>query len=413
MSKSLVDALGNGAWSVSTVVFDLNDIVDDEGRPISERRADAAARVGVEMEMRACPYSGIRHGKQMNVSALVQISHYINPVLAEMSAFNRQVSNGNPVTWSHILAAIVDQLSGPAIYLLQHRSERGPVPAQMAVGHKLAAGFFGVLRGLHERLAQGVEIPVELDIFMDIVDETGALVGASEACAGSPPMIRKASAALIEANAEQEAHIDPLRMKIACCLAQQVQLGIFWQLYDKLHLWSLIRGPQRQHLAPFNDFLKRKLTTAEEGIALQAPPPPDVRKLPDVLEAQRREALSAALRDAADAQELEEDIRCATALLQEPGSAIRYTGDIPTLARDVANYLHTHRLFKDELSRLEQELRGYLNYPNDAPIDLGLAVFPRPQALPWYELIVGRKFGSDGHLSGSTTGVRVCPVSVV
>ena len=74
MSKSLVEALSEGAWSVSAVVFDLNDIVDNEGRPVSERRADAAARAGVEMEMRQCPYAGIRHDKWMNVSALAQIS---------------------------------------------------------------------------------------------------------------------------------------------------------------------------------------------------------------------------------------------------------------------------------------------------------------------------------------------------
>ena len=60
MSKSLEDALSEGAWSVSAVMFDLNDTLDDEGRPISERRADAEARVGVEMDMRECPFSGIR-----------------------------------------------------------------------------------------------------------------------------------------------------------------------------------------------------------------------------------------------------------------------------------------------------------------------------------------------------------------
>ena len=48
MSKSLVNALGDGAWSVSEVIFDLNDMLDDEGRPISERRCPRAATTAAE-----------------------------------------------------------------------------------------------------------------------------------------------------------------------------------------------------------------------------------------------------------------------------------------------------------------------------------------------------------------------------
>ena len=98
MSKNLVDALNGGAWSVSAVIFDLNDMLDDEGRPISERRANAAVRAGVEMDMRECPYAGIRHGRLMNTSALAQVSHHYNPVMGEIAAFRRQTAGEDPRT---------------------------------------------------------------------------------------------------------------------------------------------------------------------------------------------------------------------------------------------------------------------------------------------------------------------------
>lgn len=406
MSKSLVEALAEGAWSVSAVVFDLNDMVDDEGRPISERRADAAVRVGVEMEMRQCPYAGIRHDKWMNFSALGQISRYYNPVLEEMAAF-RRLLEGASATWDDILAGVIDQLARPAIYLLQQRNAQGPVPAQMAVGHKLAAGYFGVMCGLHERLALGAKLPVTAESFLNLVDEMGALVGASEVCAGSPQMLRKVSTALVEGSSDSRVEIDRLRLDIARCLALQVQLGIFWNLYDRVHLWQLIRGELRGHLTPYNSFLARKLERAEDDVDALAPAPPSCAALPDALDAQLRSRLADALSDIADPQALEEDLRTATELLGEPGSVIHYDGEHAPFALRVAHYLNAHRLFVAELSRVELELRGHLGFSGDTPISLGAAVFPAPQALSWYELILGRRLGEQGRLTGSSTGVRV------
>ncbi len=410
MSKSLLDALDEGAWSVSAVVFDLDDMLDNEGRPVSERRADAEARVGVEMEMRECPYGGIRHNRLMNISALAQISQYYTPVLAEMAAFRREIAGAN-ASWADILAGVVDLLAGPAIYLLTQRKPQGPVPAQIAVGHKLAAGYFGVLRSLHERLALGASLPVSVDSFLDLVEETGALVGASEACAGSLPMIRKASTALLEGTADTQIEIDRVRLDMARCLALQVQLGIFWHLYDRAHLWSIVRGDIREHLTPYNDFLVRKLQSVQNDMDDSAPPRPNVAMLPDALAATLRDKLAIALNDAADPQTLQEDSRSATELLSEPGSVIHYAGVAAPLVQRVASYLHTYRLFGAELSRLELQLRELLNYPANTPIRLGVAVFPTPQALPWYELILGRHVGEDSHLTGNSVGVRIPPSS--
>lgn len=399
MSKSLVNALGDGAWSVSEVIFDLKDMLDDEGRPISERRADAVVRAGVEMEMRECPFGGVREGHLMNVSALVQISRYFDDAMAEMSAFRREAGAG--ATWYDMLVCIVDLLSQPAIYLLRQHSTSGPVPARMAVCHKLAAGFFGVLRGLHERLALGAELPLTVDRLLQLVDETGALLGASEACAGSPPMLRKACTALVEGIPPSTLRIEPARLSIARCLALQVQLGIFWHLYDEVHLWSLVRGRFSAHLTPRNHFLVEKLASARNGFGESAPPRPAVTALPQGLDAGLRRWLADALGDTTSPLVLEEDVRTVCALLDTTDTkAIRYDGDTAALALGVAQYLYAQRLITSELSRLEQELRAHLGFPAANPIHLGAAVFPIPQALTWYELIVGSRTGADSRLAG-------------
>ena len=409
MSKSLVDALRGEAWSVSAVVFDLNDMLDNEGRPISERRADAVVRSGVEMEMRECPYSGIRNGHLMNVSALAQISRYFNHAAAEMAAYRRAA--GKNATWFDMLTSIVDLLSQPAIYLLQQHNETGPVPADAAVCHKLAAGFFGVLRGIHERIALGVAVPLTVDGLLEVVDEMGALLGASEACAGSPLMIRRACRALMEGTPEGRVVIESARLERSRCLALQVQLGIFWHLYDQTHQWALLRGEFSGQLTPGNKFLKYKLDDAFNKQPAQAPQRPLGGMLPAVLDADLRVNLGAALSDNADPQALEQDMQDATLLLNTPGSIIRFDGDAAVLARRVACYLRVHRLITAELSRLEQELRANLDYPADTPVRLGPAVFPIPQALFWYEHTLGRHIGADGRLTGSYSGTR-SPASV-
>lgn len=403
MSKSLNDALGGGAWSVSAVMFDLNDMLDDEGRPVSERRADAMVRAGVEMDMRHCPYAGVRHGKWMNASALVQITHHYNSVMDEVAAFRRTLAEPG---WDDVLAIVLDQLARPAIHLLQTGSRDGPVPACSAVGHKLAAGFFGVMRTLHERRALGADIPVTVDAFLQLVDETNALVGPAEVCAGSAPMIRNASRTLIEGEARDGADLTPERMEIARCLALQVQLGIFWRHYDRLHAWELIRGETRQHLKPANEFLNRKLQRALDEVPQALPARPDPKRLPSGLEEEVRYRLADALRDAAAPQALDEDRQMAEQLLGQAGSAIAYEGKAAPFALRVARYLNAYRLFAQELDRLERRLRVLLDKVSDAPVGLGGTVFPLPQALPWYEMVMGRRVGADGHLTGSSTGLR-------
>lgn len=405
MPQSLLDALGDDAWSVSAVIFDLNDMLDDEGRPVSERRADAAVRAGVEMDMRVCPYAGIRQGKWMNYSALMQLSRHYDAVMGEMGTFRRRAA-GATASWDDILAGVLDQLARPAIHLLQQRDARGAVPAQAAVSHKLAAGFFGVMRNLHEQIALGADFPVSVEAFLQLVEQQNALVGPAEVCAGSPQMIRNTCMTLIDGGNRPAVVLEDARLEMARWLALQVQLGIFWQLYDRCHVWELIRGDTRQQLRPSNVFLVRKLERALDEVPQSMPPPADGARLPAGLDAASRQRLADALRDAAAPAALAEDLQTAEQLLGQPGSAIAYAGVAAPFAFKVASYLNTHRVFTEELCRLEQRLRDLLGMTGAAPIRLGRTVSPLPQALPWYELVVGRRVGASGHLTGSSAGMR-------
>lgn len=406
MSKSLVDALDGGAWSVSEVIFDLDDMLDDEGRPVSERRADAAVRVGVEMDVRECPYPGIRHNQLMNASALAQVGKHYNDVLDEVAIFRSQVGGSN-ATWSDILAAVMDQLSRPAIWLLEQRDTSGPVPARTAVSHKLGAGFFGVMRTLHERIALGKTMPVSVEDFLALTDETGALLGASEACAGPAKMIRKASTVLVAGDTVDEPELDSARLDIARHLALQVELGVFWRLYDHTHYWAIVRGEIRQHLTPWNDYLARQMELAEHSLDTTEPGRPQGAALPHALRKESRQKLAAAIEDAPPDANLAEDLRVAGELLADGRSVIAYDGDTEALLLRIAHYLNAHRTFLAEISRLERDLREQLGYPVGSPIKLGAAAFPAANALPWYERILGRRVDESGRLTGDSVGIRI------
>lgn len=405
MSKHLVNALNGEAWSVSGLVFDLNDKLDDEGRPLSERRAVAAVRAGVEMEMRECPYKDARHGKLMNVSALEQIAQHFDPVLADIAAFRRQLG-GESANWFHILAGVLDQLAGPAFFLLEQRDPMARVPTATAVGHKLAEGYFGVLRGLHESLALDEGLPVTSEALLARVVQTGALIGQSEVCAGSTKMLQRATEALIDGRPEGDELLPSARLERACCLALQVQLGILWDLYDRAHLAELMCAKTSTQLVPANDFLRRKLASAvlEHG-SLQVRRP-GATALPAVLTVEKHEQLGAALQERARPEVLQDDLNDAMALLQQPGSVLGYTGNREAMAQRVACYLHGYRLFKSEISRLELELRRAIGYDDEVAIQLGGLAFPLSRALPWYELILGRRMGNEGRMTGTSTGLR-------
>lgn len=55
-------------------VFTVSSCVAENGRPLAELTAAPRVQQGVEFEMRLCPYEGSRKGKEMNISALPELS---------------------------------------------------------------------------------------------------------------------------------------------------------------------------------------------------------------------------------------------------------------------------------------------------------------------------------------------------
>jgi hypothetical protein len=250
-------------WAVSDLLYGLEDMKDDEGRPIGERRASSAAKTGVPMVLKACPYKDERKGTDMNVSALSQITTYLEPVLRDLGAF-RNTQGFEDTSWEIILSAVIDQLNGPARHVLS--GKKGPIPAQLAVGHKLAAGYFGAVSRLlaEELLGRGREPTVE--VFLDFIKEGRFLIGASEACAGPPVMIAKATSVLFYGSAREK--VDSKRVQIAECLTSQIKLGLVWKHFDAATEYELLGSePTPAHIQCRNSFIESELTARAIGLS--------------------------------------------------------------------------------------------------------------------------------------------------
>lgn len=418
MSKLFANALSGQAWSLSELVFDLDDCLDDEGRPVSERRAVMAVRAGVEMDMRMCPFDDERKGQWMNASALTQVSQHYNAAMSGLVSVRQAQIDRGDTGWLPVQAAVIDLLLQPALERLALGSNAGSgrIPALAAVAHKLGAGFFGVMRQVCEKHAGGRTLDCTAEAFLDFVARKKALIGASEVCAGSPQMIRRASDSLF--NATVGAGMQPFvvpqaRLEIARILALQVQLGTFWRLFDEVHWFQLCCSPLKQDLLPFNQHLRQRLEFESNQCPLVSPLP-DAAALPALAEIDRKR-LQALLDANVEVAELAEDQQRILELLAQGPTVVALKGDSRWLVQQLSLYLYGYRLFRSLLADLETELRAWLwQLPEVASSGLnanagfqpGRMIFAVPRALPWYECLVGCRMDGSGRLNGSVTGLR-------
>lgn len=398
MRSDLDNALDAKPWSFAGVVFGLEQIRDDEGRPLSERRAPSVVKDGVLIELRSCPYSDERLGQPMNMSALTQVKRHLEAVLEEVAQFRAMSPEGNP-TWAEVFVAVIDQLAAPARYLLETRARRGPVPAQCAVGHKLAAGYFDVLRKLLLREALGDRRPVSVKNLLTFVKEQRALIGASEVCAGPPNLIARVSEVLVNGMPTDAVALPLERVSIARLLSLQVQVGIAWELFDlESERRFLFDEIGRAHLRPRNAFIERKLDERIDelsrgagsiGVALPELPetlaPDALKRLETVLHEPRENGSYVRTRDVIGQ------------LLSYSDGAVELT--LPSadavVAASFARYLVTFREFVRVQCTIEQELRTRLGFAVDASIKLHPTVLPKPKGLDWYEVVLGHSLRSE------------------
>jgi hypothetical protein len=422
MSKLYANALGGKAWSLSELVFDLDDCLDNEGRPVSERRANMAIRTGVEMDMRVCPYSDKRNGQWMNMSALNQVSVHYTDVMATLLAFRQAQKAAGEDGWPAVQAAVIDLLLQPALARLPlgPQADAGRIPAQAAVAHKLGAGFFGILRLVNDRYASGLTLEFSVDAFLDFVERRDALIGAAEVCAGSPQMIRKTVLGLLEAQPVVAARTDGIRaarLAVARILALQVAVGTFWRLFDESHWFNLCCGGNQLQLQPCNSHLQQRIDFEHQSCPLICPQLSSASLPTGLLEAERLR-LQQLLDNHLPAAELAADVERIQGLLAAGPTVVGYRGEAAVLVSRLALYLYGYRLFRQVLARLERDLRDALwqlpgidgcGLDRMAAVNPGRMIFSIPRALPWYECLAGCRMNSEGFLQGSATGLR--PVS--
>jgi hypothetical protein len=387
-------ALRDDPWAVSGLLYGQDALLDEEGRPVSERRAPSVVKQGVPIELRRCPYHDERLGQPMNVSALAQITRHLDEVLEDIGSFRSSLPS-NYGGWQALLVAVLDQLAGPALYVLR---ARGPtlVPAKLSVGHKLAAGFFGVVCDLLSADAQGDRRAVTVDSVLTFVHERRALIGASEVCAGPIHLIARTTEILLHGCSAQR--VPSERVAIAEALAAQVGLGLAWDLFDAaVERRILLHDLVREQLRPRTEIIRRALDQRFTALAKSSCPPTEEQ-------AAKAVPMTAVLADPEELRTLflqggaAERAHAATAIVVEDllahGEGAIELLDIGLrrpLAQRLAGYLLAYRIVVARLFSLELLLRKALNYPEDVPMQLNTVIFPLPKSLRWFEATTGHR----------------------
>lgn len=258
------DALAGEPWAFTRLLQGIPDVLDTEGRPLGERRASPPAKVGVEIELRPCPYSDARRGQPMNLSALKQVMAHWDDVVGDIQTFHRQL----PATLHgrfRFLALVADQLARPAAFLLEVGDPRARVPAARAVAHKLAAGFFGAANGQLPELSGGSPRARTEQLLAEVFDRE-LLFGASEVCAGPLNLIERASVALVTSDAAGTEPSTP-RAERAVLLATQLRVGTFSTAEDEAFERELLSLVRDGSLRPRNDYMRRAIERRSEELA--------------------------------------------------------------------------------------------------------------------------------------------------
>jgi hypothetical protein len=391
LKKLLSAALKGEPWSVGALVFGLDDVLDEEGRPLHERRAPSATKTGVPMVLEACPYQDERRGLPMNVSALEQLLRFFPATAARVAAFRGMIGpRARP--WEQLLLGLLDLLAAPALHLLQRRDPEARVPGLEAAGYKLAAGYFDALRRLLALEARGSARPCTADGFLSFIRAERVLLGPSEVCAGRWEHISALSRLLLDSSPPVVPAV-PRRVEVARLLAAQVRLGISWKLVDELAEWRLLVA--RGALRPRNHVVAERLRDRLLDLRAAQPALEHARRaLPDEA-GPLCEALTA-WEDGKAASE--EAVRAVGKVLAAEEGGFELLGPREASQRELAGLLELRAAFLATQHRLERELRTALGFPHEPGIELGAAVLPRSACLDWLQAISGHEasFSAQG-----------------
>lgn len=387
-------------WAFAALVHgELDDLLDDDGRPLGERRATSPAKTGVPFVLKACPYDDARLGRPMNASALAQVTRNTAAVLDELASF-RAAADLDAPRWEDVLTAVLHLLGAPATFLLR-TDGASTVPTKLAAAHKLGAGYFGVVRAIVSEAARGHVLPVTPEALLEHAHRTHALLGASEVCAGPPAMLLHATHVLLHGRPGARPLADHRAYQVAKLFRQQVQLGIAWEHFDRALESMVLRTVARSRLR--TDFYARRI---QERQAIRAEAPESttahaVAAIPFDLSASESDGLREAF---ASRTSTRIDI---PALGDDGGAAALDGADREQLVQWLSDYLVAQTAVMSALRSLEHALREALSVKSSAPTALHSTIFPRPAALHWLETSLGLRVSFDDDSRPSTPRLTV------
>ncbi len=184
---------------------------DREGRALGERAVLDEPAGGAEMVLKRCPYTGSRHHHEhpMNASALTQMTQRWSDVLGLVGYFHSLHS----AALGHAPARFFE-----VWHVIQHMkllpwflTRRAQAPVESGALDPLAAVTFKLMRGIDDvvqRMSLNellYEMAGELESappltgasIHDEAEQSGALIGPNEVCAGPPKLIEDFAGALI------------------------------------------------------------------------------------------------------------------------------------------------------------------------------------------------------------------------
>jgi hypothetical protein len=158
---------------------------DVEGRPIRESRTPPEHLREGDLELKACPYGGARHGRPMNTGALRQTGAHWDEILDALGALRAAYGprDGLVDAWR------VSQLASALAWTYILRGET--CPAYAAALAKAAQGVgLWAQRMIVRAIAERWQPPrLTASVILELAEQSGTLVGTTEACAGSDRML--------------------------------------------------------------------------------------------------------------------------------------------------------------------------------------------------------------------------------
>jgi hypothetical protein len=192
------------------LLADVNDLLDEDGRPIGEIRASESVRHAVKTVYAMCPYSGSRSRtpRLINSSAIDQVISNWNKSLGLMEYVRMgciaESSHSPPLIELARTSAVALAVPAYLLYSEPCRLPSGSIPVFIAAAHKMNAGLFGLCKNrLLSQVALGNKYKDVTDSSAALylyAEESGSLLSRTgvEACAGPPSLIVEALDLLVD-----------------------------------------------------------------------------------------------------------------------------------------------------------------------------------------------------------------------